>query len=534
MAVYTQCTMTLFNKTQIKTANAVSQLVYCNPFTPARIEGERLALGAKFIPSQPVWSLSSPQDAVSANVTSLRHVVEVMVSDARAKLIADVKATPRELGLYEDLSLYRLYDAIRDPLTLASQAALTGQSATVLHKVWPGFYKIYEHDLCLPGVGGLPQRSAEDAAHVFACFFQLRRAFANIFHYLVGGSMPMAHLRAGVWESIFTHDLRRYYRGFYRHMGDFATLVTGESGTGKELVARAIGHSRYQPFDVKTGRFAEESTASFQAVNLAALSPALIESELFGHKRGAFTGAIADRKGWLETCPPRGTVFLDEIGELEGSLQVKLLRVLQTRTFERIGETAVRHFDGKVIAATNRNLALEMHEGRFRGDLYFRLCSDVIHTPSLKEQLEDRPDDLANMVDFIMRGLTTDTADAASNTDEVVSWINTKLGSDYTWPGNFRELEQCVRNVMIRGRYTPLHALSPASSGHAESHLSLSQIMRQLIGFDLSAEDLLTQYVAQMYDHVGSYEGTARRLGLDRRTVKAKVDALADTTAKPS
>ncbi len=113
----------------------------------------------------------------------------------------------------------------------------------------------------------------------------------------------------------------------------------------------------------------------------------MIESELFGHCKGAFTGAVADRQGWLEVCGEPGTVFLDEIGELEHSIQVKLLRVLQTQQFSRVGETKSRSFEGKFIAATNRELELEIQGGRFREDLYYRLCADQIQTPTLREQL---------------------------------------------------------------------------------------------------------------------------------------------------
>src|SRR5690606_29799135 len=127
-----------------------------------------------------------------------------------------------------------------------------------------------------------------------------------------------------------------------------------------ELVARAIGLSRFIPFDPKTQRFAEDFAGSFFPLNLSALSATLVESELFGHCRGAFTGALQDRAGWLEVCPHYGTVFLDEIGEVDPQVQVKLLRVLQERTFNRIGETDARRFSGKIIAATNRDLATEM------------------------------------------------------------------------------------------------------------------------------------------------------------------------------
>src|SRR2546429_7883924 len=178
--------------------------------------------------------------------------------------------------------------------------------------------------------------------------------------------MAAARLRAAVWQSIFTHDIRRYQRTLYERMGDFTTLITGPSGTGKELVARAVGLSRYVPFDPKTSTFAEDFAGSFYAINLSALPPTLIESELFGHRRGAFTGALQDRRGWLEVCPPRGTVFLDEIGDLDASIQVKLLRGIQTRTFQPLGDTQDRHLHGKLIAETNRLLSTAILGGSFR------------------------------------------------------------------------------------------------------------------------------------------------------------------------
>ena len=204
-----------------------------------------------------------------------------------------------------------------------------------------------------------------------------------------------------MWQSIFTHDVRRYRAALYDRMADIPTLITGESGTGKELVARAIALSRYIPFEARTQSFAADAAAAFYAVNLSALSPTLIESELFGHRRGAFTGAAQDRAGWFETCGRHGAVFLDEIGELDAAIQVKLLRVLQTREFQRIGETTPRRFAGKVIAATNRDLAQEIAAGRFREDFYYRICADLIATPTLREQLADAPEDLRNLLRIV-------------------------------------------------------------------------------------------------------------------------------------
>jgi transcriptional regulator with PAS, ATPase and Fis domain len=326
--------------------------------------------------------------------------------------------------------------------------------------------------------------------------------------------MASARLRAAVWQSIFTCDMRRYRRALYSRMGDITTLITGPSGTGKELVARAIGLSRYIPFDPKAKRFATDFARCFYPINLSALSPTLIESELFGHKKGAFTGAVADRAGFFELCSADGAVFLDEIGDLDPAIQVKLLRVLQTRVFQRIGDPADRRFEGKVVAATNRDPAKEMQEGRFREDLYYRLCSDVIVTPALRDQLEGSPEQLHNLLLFITRRVAG-PEEAETLAEEVARWIRENLDPDYAWPGNVRELEQCVRNIMVRKAYQP--SKTPA--------LKPREVFLHAIGAgSLTADELLQQYCTLVYAETGSYQETSRRLNLDRRTVKTRID----------
>jgi len=259
----------------------------------------------------------------------------------------------------------------------------------------------------------------------------------------------------------------------------------------------------------------QDFAGSFYALNPSALSPTLIESELFGHRRGAFTGAVQDRAGWLEVCPPLGTVFLDEIGELDSAIQVKLLRVLHSRTFQRLGDTRDRPFQGKLVAATNRELAHEIQARRFREDFYYRLCSDLIVTPSLAQQLRDAPGERAALV-RVIAGRVAGEAEAESLAAETEGWIAQTLGDDYPWPGNVRELEQCVRNVMIRGEYRP------AGGGAAGPRQRVAQ---ELLAGSLSAEQLLRRYCTLVYAATGSFQETGRRLGLDRRTVREKIDA---------
>jgi transcriptional regulator with PAS, ATPase and Fis domain len=296
-------------------------------------------------------------------------------------------------------------------------------------------------------------------------------------------------------------------------MGEFATLITGPSGTGKELAARAIAYSRYAAFDERTLAFADEQLDLFYPINISALSPTLIESELFGHRRGSFTGAIADRKGWLETCPDLGSVFLDELGDLDPGIQVKLLRVIETRSFHPVGDTASRQFRGKLIAATHRDLGARIRGGHFREDLYYRLCSDQIITPSLADQIADSPQVLPDLILYMSRRVAG--AEGASLARDVVAWINANLGRAYSWPGNYRELEQCVKNVLIRRDYRPAGVAKPEP---------LEDVTDGIRSGRFTAEELLSRYVTLVYRSTGSYEETARRLNIDRRTAKAKLD----------
>ncbi|MGH7819705.1 MAG: sigma-54 factor interaction domain-containing protein, partial [Candidatus Binatia bacterium] len=343
----------------------VVALVESNPFLPERVEAERRVLGAEFRPRTIAWHADATLDGVNPNLAPTAEVAERLAPRLRDRLLAGARANEEELSLYESLVLYLLYSRYETELWKLIERTLREERVGRI-AFWERFEADVERFLGLPRVA---EALAPDPAHLFAWGFQVRRAFHFTFRQIYGGSLPAAKLRAAVWESVFTADRRRYRRSLWRRMGDVTTLVLGESGTGKELVARAIALSRYVPFDDGSRSFRGE--ASFHPVNLSALSPTLVESELFGHRRGAFTGALEDRAGYLESCPAPGAVFLDEIGELAGELQVKLLRVLQERAFQRIGESRERRFEGKVIAATNRDLEAEMRGGRFRADLYY-------------------------------------------------------------------------------------------------------------------------------------------------------------------
>jgi len=500
--------MEAFLKAERHLLSSVAQLAYCNLFLPERVALEKAVLGREFVASGPVWSASvADPEATPPNVTAIYRKLNACMEMLHSRLSA-ADVTDQDWTVYEEATHYLLYQRYHGKFVAAQ-----------------GKWRFYREFLAdwnrLGRIPGKRFESTLQPAHVFACFRQIQRAFHHIYDNIIGNSMPAARLRASVWQSIFTHDMRRYRHRMFQKMGEFPTLITGPSGTGKELIARAIAGSRYVRFDAERMEFADPRADSFLPINISALSLTLIESELFGHRRGSFTGAIGDRKGWLEACPESGSVFLDELGELDLTIQVKLLRVIETRRFSAVGDTAAREFHGKLIAATNRDLPLEIRSGRFREDLYYRLCADLIQTPSLAEQIQDTPAVLHELLQYMT--LRTVGEDTTHYLPEVEQWINTNLSPDYAWPGNYRELEQCVRNIVIRRSYRPL--AQPTASGEDE-------FFGRFRAGELTADELLARYAAHVYRLTGSYEEAARRIGLDRRTVKAKVQQHLEAVAK--
>ncbi|MGB9292549.1 MAG: sigma-54 dependent transcriptional regulator, partial [Desulfobaccales bacterium] len=266
---------------------------------------------------------------------------------------------------------------------------------------------------------------------------------------------------------------------------DANVLVLGETGTGKELVARAIH------------RNSPRAAAPFVVVNCAALPETLIESELFGHERGAFTGAVSRQEGRF-LMAHRGSLFLDEIGELSLTTQAKILRVLQTREFEPLGSTRTQKVDVRIIAATNRNLETRVRDGRFRDDLFYRLNVFPIVLPPLR----DRLDDLPLLADHFLRIFV------AKNRKKINSISPEVLQAfqDYPWPGNIRELENVIERgviVCLGGTLTPPDLPDHLQHGGRTSpeylvEPALPELERQLISRTLEKVDGQRQVAAEI------------------------------------
>ncbi|HEY2517421.1 MAG TPA: sigma 54-interacting transcriptional regulator [Polyangiaceae bacterium] len=353
-----------------------------------------------------------------------------------------------------------------------------------------------------------------ESRRYFALFFQLRRAFYFIEHTLPGASAGMRRLRERLWSNVFTHDARLYARLLWRRMEDFSTFLLGPTGAGKGIAAAAIGRSGWIPYDEKAEAFAESFVESFLSINLSQFPEALIESELFGHKKGAFTGAVEGHEGVFARCSAHGAIFLDEIGEVGVPVQIKLLKVLQERSFSPVGGHEARRFSGRVIAATNRSLDDLRARGLFRDDFYYRLCSDVIRVPSLADRVREEPAELDVLVAFILRRILGE--DSEEMRALVRSVIERDLPPDYDWPGNVRELEQCVRRVVLARGYAGDKRVRPGGEGAVPDDARLLEVAG-----NESAKGLVSRYCKALYAKLGTYEEVARHTGLDRRTVKA-------------
>lgn len=348
----------------------------------------------------------------------------------------------------------------------------------------------------------------EEATRFLGMFFQLRRAFSFIVHRLRGASPCMKEFRRRLWNSVFTSDTHRYEQFLWNRMEDFSTLLLGETGTGKGAAAAAIGRSGFIPYDPAKGAFAANFNQCFLAINMAQFPETLLEAELFGYRKGAFTGAIEAHQGVFARCSEHGAIFLDEIGDVAPHVQVKLLTVLQERLFSPVGSRESLRFAGRVIAATNKSLGELRARKMFRDDFFYRISSDVIEVPSLRQRLAESDQEMRLLLETILEKLT------GAVTPELLEKVNGQLanspGPGYAWPGNVRELEQAVRRILVTGHYV---------SDASPSTQTAPGVAEQMENLSLTADELLGVYCRLACERLGSRAEVARRLGLDTRTV---------------
>ena len=472
----------------------VSEAAFANPFSEQRAQLDRKISGGS---ASALW-----RDIVPEAVREVGKRIGKLDADRYVK-IQDFKQTDRDL--IEHVFLFDVFHQfVKQFDQLIAEQINTGDQPIAV-----GFAKDALSLLTKRGF------SRQLANRYFSLFYQIRRAFHFIDRGLIGQCRSMRQLRMNLWNNIFTHDIRYYERYLWDKMEDFSTLLLGPTGCGKGAAAAAIGRSGFIPFDEKKQTFAESFTKTFIPVNLSQFPETLLESELFGHTKGAFTGAVNSHNGLFALCGPHGSIFLDEIGDINIQVQIKLLQILEERIFSPVGSHKKHHFHGRVIAATNRSLEQLRHKGKFRDDFYYRLCSDCIIVPSLQQRIGENPSELDDLIAHTVERITGHKAEDLIRTVKEV--INRNLGKDYHWPGNVRELAQCIRRVIIKRHY--------AGDTIAASEDLRARLFADIDSGSLNAQDILAAYCAILYKKYATYEQVARITQLDRRTVKKHIQS---------
>ncbi len=441
-----------------------------------RLEADRVFIFIGAGADRLAWSAGDEDFADASKVPVSSTVIERAAGENLVVLMTDPEADP-EFAAAKSIEVNRIVTALAAPLSAG------GRAIGVLYADRVGRGEPFtEADADLAGAAGLLAAGSLSGAE------ELARARAALGEgEMLGDSEPMEKVRQLIGRA---------------GPADAAVLVTGESGTGKELVARAIhgaSNRKDRPFEV---------------VNCAALAENLIESELFGHVKGAFTGASSERVGRFELADG-GTLFLDEIGELSAGAQAKLLRVLEQGELSRVGESKVRKVDVRVIAATNRELEADVKDKKFREDLYYRLNVLRIPLPRLRERGED--------LELLLDGFLRDAAARMGRPDpQLEDDVRQKLLA-YPWPGNVREMKNLAERLVIlsSGGRIAMDELPAEVSG---VKVAAATAAGSPVGGAVKLSDLEREHILAVLASVGNNKSKAAEiLGIDRSTLYARL-----------
>ncbi len=425
------------------------------------------------IREQMKWGLAANYEIYEAGDRAA--ALDVVRRDHPTVITLDLGLPPHQDDACEGLAVLEEILAV-DPLSKIIVVTGNDERTHALDAIGLGAYDFIQKPVQLDLLRVILQR----ASYLYNVERERKELLAptasDAFHDILGSSPPMRKVFEAVRQVAAS---------------EIAVLITGPSGSGKELVARAIH------------RQSERRRGSFVAINCGAIPDTLLESELFGHEKGAFTGAHLQRKGRIDAAEG-GTLFLDEIGEISPMLQVKLLRFLQEHQLERIGGRETISIDTRVLAASNVDLQKSIGEGRFREDLYYRLCGVVVTLPPLR----DREGDIELLaLTFLKRYADEHKKKTHGFTRQALEGLRR-----YPWPGNVRELEHCVQRAVImgRGKMTSLEDLGLPEDAQGANQASLKGVREE------AERKLIRQVLAR---HQGNISKAAADLGISRPTL---------------
>jgi DNA-binding NtrC family response regulator len=482
-----------------------------NPFDPAWEELLKASIRSSYQPG-----------ARASNFEHLEvHLTAVL---GLAKNLAEgAVLLPTERAVYEGCAIFVLWLEFRTRLQ-----ALVDKDAVVV----PFFDEFVERHGAYfdhPGV------SVAEPGHLFSLMYQAHRAWYFPATKIRGRSPSAQRLRAALYSASIGADVAAYADGLYLRMSEIPVLITGETGTGKELAAQCVGWSRYIPIDRPTKRLVAGYRSGMHARNICEISEGLVESTLFGHKRGSFTGAVADATGYFALPGEHGSLFLDEIGELPLNIQAKLLRPIESRECLPMGATEPVKIKGRHIFATHRNLEAMCREEKFRADLFERINGVPIRMPPLRQMLAEAPDELRRYVRWFVAAKIDSPARVEAWTERIVRSIAATRPGD-PWVRNLRELKHYTEQYLLTdGRMSTAVAMAPTAEnktarGGPAAPASICLPSSGILGArtkagEISFAELIRAYVTWLYVLLGQNKAeTARRTGLNWRTVSRWID----------
>jgi hypothetical protein len=485
-------------------------LAVTNPFTPRWVERERAIVGNAILHEGRIVGPSADPPTPVENLAYVGKMVARLLPDIQERARAGALGDAGDRARYITTCAIHLWFLFREDL---QGLVDTGKSEAPFYRRYRRAFD--EHLGFLSAGGGVP-----DPGHLFAVLFVLVRAWHGLRTRLRGRSRPVERLRADLWLAIFGGTLLDYVDGDWARVRRISTLILGPTGAGKDVAAEAIGRAGYLPFDEAKEAFASQASA-YQVVNLSAFAPTLVESEMFGHVKGAFTGASRDKTGALGSMEGHGALLMDEVAEIALELQVKLLRVVEERLYRRVGDEGEPCvLPGRILAATHRDPEERIRKGLLREDFFRRICLYRVVVPSLRERFDDLPDELWEMARVVAEQLF-DVKRAPGVADQVLEVVRRTLPR-HAWTGNMRELAQCVASVKLKDGYSPM-LVAPDDAG-------LDQALALAEG-GMSLDEINRRVVASTLVRTGSLPEAARALAVDTRRVKRIVDSETDAAA---
>jgi DNA-binding NtrC family response regulator len=513
----TTTTGTLFSPIQLAFAAPAACLYGVSPFDPGCDLLVKEALGSSY---------ETGKGAAEKNRARMTQWLDEAVTVAADALKHGALATPAELDVYQGLALYALaveFGPMLQPHIEANEVEVP---------FWDEFekrrLKYFKHaPVVVPG----PE-------HMLSILDQMRRARHFAETKILGASRLAQAARAAIYRANLPSDLHAYAEGMYLRIDALPVLITGEPGSGKDLAAECIGWSRYRPFDKNARRFVAKYDADYHARSLCEFPRDLIERELFGHKKGAFTGADADAPGFFALARRHGTLFLDEASQIPLHVQAKLLRPLQNRVYFPLGGTTPVPIQGRLLFASNKDLESMCREGTFHADLHERMNGLHVHMPPLRAE---EPEEIEARVRTLV-------AAQIRRPDKVEWWtaqVMASIPKGHPWRGNMRELvhyvERFLHNGHAGGAAGPAPevgvaaaaasaAPAPATEGRVVSSAAVSseeRLWQMARAGELPAEEVMTVLVTRAaVNNDGNKAETARKLGIDKRTVARHIDPV--------